>query len=175
MRIFYPPAPWAILLSILLWPLLQYGAAWICHRLPDRVYRPDSWLFRSRSFEKGGRLYERLFRISRWKDLLPEGSIARKEERFSKKHLGDRREEGLRRYLLESARGELTHWLAIPCFLVFGLFIPPEAMGWMVLYALAANLPFILVQRYNRPRILRLLENMKGKTAGLDARKERVM
>ena len=108
------PPPWAILLSILLWPLLQYGAAWICHRLPDRVYRPDSWLFRSRSFEKGGRLYERLFRISRWKDLLPEGSIARKEERFSKKHLGDRREEGLRRYLLESARGELTHWLAIP-------------------------------------------------------------
>ncbi|MEA5061120.1 MAG: hypothetical protein VB015_01720 [Erysipelotrichaceae bacterium] len=64
-------------------------------------------------------------------------------------------------FLIESARGELTHWLAILPFWVFGFFAPSYIIPIMLAYALIVNLPCIIVQRYNRPRIKKLLKMMK--------------
>ncbi len=156
MRIFYPPDWLMILLFFVLWFVFQGGSALLCLKLPDRFLGKDGFLFKPHSFEKGGALYQKVFRIRRWKHLLPDGGAL--SGGYSKRHLSDMSRQNLSRFLLESRRAELVHWLGIAPFWVFGLFSPPEMILYMLVYALAVNLPCIIAQRYNRPRIQRLLE-----------------
>jgi len=146
-----------ILLCFVVWPALQVAAAIICLKLPDRKLSPNAFIFRAHPFEKDGHLYEKAFHISRWKHLLPDGGMIWNKKGFKKKRLDSFSEESLNRFLIESVRGELTHWLAILPFWVFGLFAPIRVVGYMLIYALLINVPCILAQRYNRPRVQRLL------------------
>jgi len=84
-----------------------------------------------------------------------------KKRGFKKRSLENFSKENLNRFLIESSRGEMTHWLAIFPFWLFGFFTPPHAVWIMLAYALAVNMPCIIAQRYNRPRVKRLLESMK--------------
>lgn len=158
MRIIFLSSTWTIVLCFIVWPILQVVAALFCLNLPDRFFSPNTVIFRTYRFEKEGRIYDSLFRVSRWKHLLPDGGMVWKTRGFRKKHLGSFTTENLSRFLIESARGELTHWLAIAPFWVFWLFTPP-AVPWIMLgYALLVNMPCIFAQRYNRPRIQRVLK-----------------
>jgi glycosyl-4,4'-diaponeurosporenoate acyltransferase len=105
---------------------------------------------------------ETLFRVRRWKHLLPDGGGVWKKRGYKKRTLTDHSKENLRRFLIESARGELTHWLGILPFWVFSLFAPPSVIWIMLAYALAVNLPCIIAQRYNRPRVAALMERLYG-------------
>jgi glycosyl-4,4'-diaponeurosporenoate acyltransferase len=164
-QILYLPGTWTILLCFIVWPVLQYAAAFFCLNIPDRIFGTNSFFFRSHSFEQDGRIYDKIFRVSSWKQLLPEGSIASKQRRFKKKHLKNFSEENLNKFLLESARAELTHWLAILPFWLFGFFVPAKVIWYMLIYALLVNLPCIITQRYNRPRVQRLLNRMAAPKA----------
>jgi glycosyl-4,4'-diaponeurosporenoate acyltransferase len=157
MRVIFLPEVWTVLLCFLVWPVLQVGAALICLNLPNRFYSPDSFFSRAHRFENGGRIYDRIFRVSRWKHLLPDGGMVWKKRGFKKKKLDSFSEESLNRFLVESARGELTHWLAIFPFWVFWLFTPPVVPWIMLVYSLLVNVPCIIAQRYNRPRVQRIL------------------
>lgn len=156
------PDTWTILLCFLVWLVLQVSAALVCFNLPDRFFSPDSFFFRSHRFENGGRIYNTIFLVKRWKHLLPDGGTVWKKKGFKKKKLDNFSEENLNRFLIESARGELTHWLAIFPFWVFWFFTPPYVPWLMLLYALLANMPCILVQRFNRPRVIRLIKRKSG-------------
>lgn len=157
MQIIVLPAYWTVILCFVVWLVIQVSAALICLRIPDRFFSPNSPLFRERAFEKQGKIYDTLFFVGTWKHLLPDGGVVWKKHGFRKKKLDNVSKEHLERFLVESARGELTHWLAIIPFFVFGFFTPMPVVWIMLVYALAVNLPCIVVQRYNRPRIARLL------------------
>ncbi|WP_270170863.1 hypothetical protein [Paenibacillus sp. SYP-B4298] len=104
--------------------------------------------------------YERALRIRSWKDRVPElGDLF--PGGLSKQRLYGYSREALLRFAAETRRGELTHWLAmLPSPLFFLWNSAPS--GWlMVGYALAANLPFIAIQRYNRRRLLRVVERRR--------------
>ena len=77
---------------------------------------------------------------------------------FSLAHVESRDRAYLQRWVAESCRAELTHWLAMATVVLFVLWNPPVGVAANVVYAVAANAPCILVQRYNRPRVLALLE-----------------
>lgn len=160
MQIIFLPRSWTILLCFFVWLLLQLGAALICIALPERLFSPNSFFFRVYRFEKSGIIYDKIFRVRGWKHLLPDGGTLWKKRGFRKKHLDNFSQENLNRFLIESARGELTHWLAILPFWVFGFFAPPEVLWYMLAYALLANLPCIIAQRYNRPRVQKLLKKI---------------
>ncbi len=166
MRILFLPDVLTILLCILVWPLFQVGVALICVYLPDRYFSPDSFLFRSHRFEREGRIYDRIFRVNRWKHLLPDGGVFWKKRGYQKKRLFSFSEQNLKKFLVESSRGELSHWLAILPFWVFGLIAPPQVIWYMLMYALLVNLPCIITQRYNRPRISNLLHKLSAKQWG---------
>lgn len=157
MRMIFLPDALTVLACFLVWPVLQVGAALICLNLPDRFLSPDALFFRTYRFEDGGRIYERIFHIRKWKHLLPDGGMVWKKRGFRKKKLESFSEENLDRFLVESVRGELTHWLAIFPFWVFWFFTPPFVPWIMLVYALLVNIPCILAQRYNRPRVQHLL------------------
>ena len=63
----------------------------------------------------------------------------------------------LDRFARETRRGELVHWCAIGALPLFSLWNTPGGMLVNASYALVANLPCIIAQRYNRARIARLL------------------
>ena len=161
MQIIHLPIAWTIFLCFIFWPLLQYAAALFCLNIPDTIFSSGSFFFRTHRFEQDGRIYHTIFRVSKWKLLLPDRSIASKRQRYKKKHIESFSEINLTKFLLESARAELTHWLAILPFWLFGLFVPSKVIWYMLTYALLVNLPCIIAQRYNRPRVQRLLNRMK--------------
>jgi glycosyl-4,4'-diaponeurosporenoate acyltransferase len=160
MRILFLPESWTLLLCFIVWPVLQVGAALLCLNLPDRFFSPGRYLYRAHRFEKEGRIYESLFHVSRWKQLLPDGGAVWKKRGYEKKTMKDFSRENLNKFLVESGRAEMTHWLAIFPFWVFWFFTPPIVPWIMLLYAVLINCPCIIVQRYNRPRIERLLAKM---------------
>lgn len=161
MRIIFLSDNWTIILCFLVWPVLQVGAALICFYMPNSYFSPNSFLFRTRKFEKDGRIYDSVFCVSHWKHLLPDGGAIFKKRGFRKKNLDSFSKDNLNRFLVESARGELTHWLAILPFWVFGFIAPVRVLWYMLAYALIINLPCIIAQRYNRPRVQKLLNKIE--------------
>ena len=163
MQVLFLSEVWMVILFAIVWFVLQTSAAIISNIIPDRFYNTNNFLFRVRSWEQDGRFYQKVFRIRRWKHLLPDGAAVVKSG-FRKKHLTDCSEKGLERFIVETCRAELTHLLAILPFWVFGFFAPPYVIWLMLLYALFVNLPCIVAQRYNRPKLVKLLRGKRKRT-----------
>jgi glycosyl-4,4'-diaponeurosporenoate acyltransferase len=145
------PAPILVPLYIVVIISIHVGAGFLAHHMPLTWFAHEAPPFRTRRFERHGRLYRRVG-VHRWKDRLPEaGSFF--EGGFSKRYLAAREPAYLRRYLAETCRAEASHWIAALLMLNFFLWNPWYVGVIMVGYGLATNLPFIVVQRYNRPRV----------------------
>lgn len=155
-----PPVP-AVLVNVAAWGAIHAGTGYLAHRLPDARFAHDTWLTRLRPFERSGRLWQ-VTGVRRWKDRLPEAG-----ELFhggtSKRHLPDRSPAGLRRFALLTRRAEHAHWWAAAASPVFVLWNPLWIAGVMVAYGFGVNAPFILVQRYNRSRIERVLSRRSSR------------
>jgi len=149
-----------ILICFILWGAIQYSVGKLIMIVPDKYLSPYSVLFKTQKWEDDGKIYNRIFKVKKWKHLLPDGAAAMKGG-YKKKHLTDFSKNNLEIFLIESCRAELSHFIAILPFWVFGFFVPPIVILYMLIYALAVNIPCILVQRYNRPRIIKLIEKMK--------------
>lgn len=146
---------WIVLLNMGGWLFVQLGLAWLFLRIPAHWFKavgPHGW-------EKSGRFYERFVGIKHWKGLLPDGARWFVGG-FGKSTLEAVNPEYLQRFLRETRRGEICHWCAILAASVFFLWNPWWGDLIVVIYALAANLPCILTQRYNRARMRRLLGRM---------------
>lgn len=146
------PVAWLVALNVIGWPVVQLGLAWSFTRLPSAWFEPPPPF----GWERRGRFYERVFGIKRWKDRLPDGAgwIG---GGFAKGTLSGSAPDYLRRFVRETWRGELCHWAAIAFTPVFFLWNPWWGDAVMIAYAIAANFPCILAQRYNRLRLRRVL------------------
>lgn len=99
--------------------------------------------------------YERLLRIRSWKGRLPDGG-AWFGGGFAKRTLAGTDPDYLRRFVMETRRGEICHGTAIACAPLFLLWNPWWGFAINLAYALLANLPCLLAQRYTRSRLERL-------------------
>lgn len=153
------PILWTTLLNVLAWLVIQLGLAWLMTRIPVARFNPRSALARLWPWEDSGRGYEKFFVIKRWKDRLPDAASWFKGG-FAKANLRAVTPEFLERFLRETWRGELTHWLALLTLPMFAIWNPGWGVAVNAAYAVALNIPCILVQRYNRGRFLRVLERM---------------
>lgn len=146
------PAVWIVVLNVAGWLVLQLALAWAFTRMPVMWFHPVP----PRGWEDEGRFYERFTAVKQWKDLLPDGARWFAGG-FSKRALVSTDPEYLQRFLRETRRGELSHWLAFCGMPIFFLWNPWWGDLIIIAYALAANVPCILTQRYNRARMLRLM------------------
>ena len=156
MRLIDLPVFATVGLDVLVWLAIHLGMSYLAWRMPAERFLSDGWLYRERRFERGGALYFRLLGIRRWKGLLPDGG-GLFAGGFEKRHLRSVDPAYLGRFLLETRRAELTHYLAMAPAPLFFLWNPWPVGVFMLLYALAANLPCIAAQRYNRARLRRVL------------------
>lgn len=143
-------------LNIGAWLVIQLGLAWVFTQLSATRFNPDGKFARIRGWEQAGRFYERWFRIKSWKDNLPDAGRWLNGG-FSKAQLRNKTGAHLARFARETWRGELVHWLALGCLPVFCVWNPWWGVMINAAIAVLLNLPCILVQRYNRSRLRRLL------------------
>lgn len=146
---------WTILLNAGVWLVIHLGVSYFSSRLPLAWFDPEGWMFRTRRWERGGRLYERVFLIRAWKRALPDGATLFRTG-FRKRHLASRSPEYCRTFVRETCRAELCHWLVFALVPLFFLWNPWYVAWPMVPYAIMVNAPCIVTQRYNRPRLARL-------------------
>ncbi len=130
--------------------------------VPKRWFRYDSFPYRTYRFEREGALYRSL-RVQEWKDKVPDMSRLLPAVMPSKQLSKTTRSVShMERMVQETCVAELVHLLlAVAGFACVRIW---RGMGgWVVslLFALG-NLPFIIIQRYNRPRLVRLLHRMKA-------------
>lgn len=145
------PVGWVVILNIGLWPVIQLGLAWGFTRLPVGWFRTP----RSPRFETARR-YEKFLGIRAWKDLLPDGA-GWVGGAFAKNRLDSVEAGYLQRFVAETWRGELCHVCALLFVPLFFLWNPWWGNLVVTTYAVAANLPCIIAQRYNRLRLRHLL------------------
>lgn len=151
------PRALTIVMDVTAWGVFHAATGYAAYRLDASRLSRDGWLLRPRPFETTGRWYRRRLLVNRWKDLVPEaGDLFRGG--VSKRHLPALDEAGLQLFARETRRAELAHWWAMGCGPVFVLWNPPLAAGLLVGYGVVANLPFIVIQRYNRFRVQALIE-----------------
>lgn len=144
--------------SILTFLLFSILITLISEKLPKSIYTTNNWLLRLRSWEKQGRIYQELFHVKAWKKSIPELSDFVKWV-FPKKHIREFTNEYLQQYLFESCKSEITHWLIIFSSLLFYLWCESNLATLMFLIAVILNMPYIIIQRYNRPRIMGMVSS----------------
>lgn len=146
------PNHWIVLVDIFAWAFFHLVISFLCLKLPSSSFLKDSVWFRIFPWEQSGKLWQRLFYVKTWKGRLIDGTVILRSG-YAKKRLHGTRMNDLIGFAAETKRAELTHWLSIvpaPLFFIWN----PVWVGWiMILYAALFNLPFIIVQRYNRGRI----------------------
>ncbi len=162
MQLIQLPKAQMIALFFILWPIFQVGASLLSLRISDESLSTEKWLFRTRGWERSGKVYDTILGVRRWKRYLPDGGALFRNG-YRKRRLDSFSRQNLERFAIESCRAEFAHWLAILPFWVFGLFAPLEVLPYMFAYALAVNAPCIVAQRFNRPRVLRLLDALESR------------
>lgn len=123
--------------------------------LPKRWLHPDKFPFRTYAWEE--KLWKAL-QIRKWQAKVPDMSRLFKKL-MPAKALTQKTAQDLPIMIQETCVAELTHGLL--CFAGLALlkiWRGPGGVILTVIYIVFGNLPFLLIQRYNRPRLQRLLE-----------------
>lgn len=153
-----------ILINGAAWLFFHFAISAMCFYIPLRFFLKDIPFLRIAKWEKQGNRWHQLFRVKTWKQHLMDGSKIVKKS-YNKSHLHGNTAEQLTEFAAETKRAELTHWLLIVPAPLFFLWNPEWAAWINVAYAIIANVPFIVTQRYNRARIERLLQRVNEKVS----------
>lgn len=131
--------------------------------VPKAWFTGESYPLKDFPFEKQGRIYEKI-KIKQWQDKLPDMS------RILPKIMPHKRMEGqdsagVLRMVQETGVAEFTHLLlAAAGFWCIKLW---PGLGGVLVAAInfLGNMAFVLIQRYNRPRLQRLLSLCRRREA----------
>lgn len=138
--------------------MLGISFHFIGEALPRRWFHSDRFPFPCADWEQGGRVYERLH-IRAWKDKVPD--LSKVLPNMVPKRLCAGESTGqMDRLILETCVAELTHdALALTGFTCLWIWPGTGGAAAALVWA-AGNVPFILIQRYNRPRLAHLAEQL---------------
>lgn len=156
MRIWYFSVLWTVLFDCVAWFVIHMGVSYIMTYMPREYFNSQSWAFRGRNGENEGKIYQDIFFVKKWKGFLPEGA-ALFAKGFRKKRLNGKNKDYVRAFVAETCRSEAVHWVTMGFAPLFFLWNPLWVGVVMIGYAVAANLPCIITQRYNRIRLERML------------------
>ena len=125
-----------IIYIALYWFIVQMIIAQLGTRISYKFLEKDNKYFRSWNIEQEGQL---------WQQLV--------------KNMND-----IQRFILETRRAEVVHLLSI--FPVIAFFKASKSVKIInFIYVIIANVPCMIVQRYNRPKLIRIynkLQKRKG-------------
>ncbi|EHJ07872.1 glycosyl-4,4'-diaponeurosporenoate acyltransferase CrtO family protein [Staphylococcus simiae] len=144
-----------IVLHSIYWSSVQLIIAHVGTYIPRQFFVKHHYWFNNFKFEQRGKFWQSRFKVHLWKKLIPEGQKFNSNI-YNKKHLTAYDSNTVETMIVETERAELIHWLSILPVVIF-VYTPNYLKIINVLYVLIVNLPIIIVQRYNRPRLRRIL------------------
>ncbi|MFN7901163.1 MAG: hypothetical protein ACK5N0_16160 [Synechococcaceae cyanobacterium] len=144
------PTWWVVLSSAGFWLLSSLLVGAWANRLPNR------WLEAAGAPQSARVDAPAAPGIRRWKRFIPDAGAALPGG-VAKASLVSRDPGDLRRLLIETRRAELVHWALGAAGLLTALWLPMAAVLGNLLFAVGFNLPCLLLQRFNRRRLLRCL------------------
>lgn len=147
-----------LLMSILYIAVLGILAHYIGESLPRKLFNETKFPYKPFRFEKAGKVYERIG-IRKWKTKVPDMSRIMKDmipKRIIWGHTG----ENVQTLIKETCVAEFVH-IALCVFGVGIYFIWKNYIG-IILAAvfIICNLPFIIIQRYNRPHLITIRDRI---------------
>jgi len=139
------------------WYLIQISIAafFVGRLLPKNWFRAEVFPYRAFGFEKDGRFYDKL-KIRKWQNKVPDMSRILPFMMPAKK-IGPDAYVKMPRMIQETCVAEFIHGLNCIAGL-YCLKLYPGMGGIIIsfLYAFIFNMPYMLIQRYNRPRLIEL-------------------
>ena len=141
------------LLFMIIWHLVIFM---LCRSLPSSFFDPKKRLYVTRNWEKNGSLYTKKFKIKKWKDYLPQ-FVAKGG--FSKRHFpssSNVSKNYIHVFILETCRAEWNHVMCSFYFIVSFFVNSVQNAVIFSIIPIVFNFPFIIIQRYNRIRLLKL-------------------
>lgn len=144
-----------ILLNTIMWGSIHFLVSYIFLRLNNRAYFSGPLRLKTYTFERNGNIWNKLFHVHKWKNKVPEGGQIFTGS-YNKSELRDKNPAALKSFIAEINRAEITHWTIIFSLPLIFIFNPRWTYIIHGSYALLSNMPFIIIQRYNRPRFERL-------------------
>lgn len=136
------------------------AAFFLGEKIPRSWFNPEKFPFKSFKWENEGRIYEKIG-IQHWKNRTPDMSkyIGRA---FAKQGNLFRDPNHLRKLVAETCSAEAVHWVLICISPLFLILMEEGGALAMVLYVLG-NLVSLVIQRYNRPRIMKIIQRIEKK------------
>ena len=151
----------AFLKSVLYVLILGIASHYIGEALPRRWSHWDRFPFRPWKWERDGKIYKKIA-IDAWKDHMPDMSRWMKD--MVPKRVGIC-PKSIDVWILvgETCVAEAVHFAL--CLLAPGVyFFWKNGMGvFLSLLVVVCNLPFILIQRYNRPALVSLAKRLQAR------------
>lgn len=136
--------------------LWQFLVLIVCQRLNEKTFDYRRNIYKSKKFENNGKFYVKYLKIKKWKDKLPQyvSKNGFSKKNINLKQVGDKKY--FEKFLIETCRAEWNH-LVCCMYAVISMLINkfPFSMIFSIIPVMA-NLPFLVIQRYNRIRFLNL-------------------
>lgn len=150
--------------SLLYAAFLGVASHYVGQALPRRWFHHDRFPFALCAWEDNGRIYERRLGIRAWKDKLPDMSRVMKDM-LPKRIPRDADSSHVEALVAESCVAEFVHLMLCACAPVIYFFWRNARGVRLTLLYVLCNLPFILIQRYVRPRLLVLAARLRRREA----------
>lgn len=161
------PNDWMALSSLAFWLLSSLLVGLLANRLPVR------WLLAGRAPHRRVATPGRVATppgIRIWKRWIPDAGPALPGG-IAKANLVRRDLHSQRQLLIETRRAELVHWTLWAAGLLTALWLPPAGVLVNLVFATAFNLPCLLLQRFNRRRVQRLLARTQRVSVGMEGQR----
>ncbi len=140
--------------------IISVIAFFVGRLLPKSWFRANKPPYRTCRFEKEGRIYEKLH-IRKWQNKLPDMSKIL-PFMMPPKSLAANCETKLPRMIQETCVAEFIHGMnCLVSLYCLKLFSGIGGVIIVLLYAVLFNIPYIIIQRYNRPRLIKLLKRFE--------------
>ncbi len=123
--------------------------------------KTDKFPFKLYKWEKGGRIYNKI-NIRKWKGKVPDMSKILKFM-LPKKVVSGTSSRDIGRLIKETCVAELIHCVLIIMSLGVLFICPGKGGVFLFFVCLLVNLPFILIQRYNRPQYESVEKKLKAR------------
>ncbi len=145
-----------LLLNLGTWIFWFYFIGYVASVLPEKFLAKDYVFTRILFFEKNPNWFKKYLRINKWKDKMPElGGFFK--EGFQKRSVANGEIAQLKQFIKETRRAEIAHWLMTAGWIFTIFFNPPWAIMFNIIFAHIVNFPCLIIQRYNRVRLIKVL------------------
>ena len=128
--------------------------------VPKHWFAWNQFPYNPLRFEKNGKLYKKLM-VHRWHKYAPD--MSKVVKRMPAKGIkGEVNEETILLMIRETCIAEWTHCLlGLFGFVCISIWPGGGGLVLALIYLLLGHLPYIIIQRYNRPRLVRLMYKMR--------------